>query len=75
MAGKKLPKSAKDAEARHYIGIAGKHSAAEKRKWVLVKQKRNWTLARAASSVPTGPHTVCYYDPNTGFYDDCHQSP
>lgn len=75
MARKSLPKSPTDAIHRGYKKLTKKHSDAEKRKFVLVKHKRNWSLVRAATAAPTGPHTVCYYDPNTRFYDNCHQSP
>ncbi|MEA2839914.1 MAG: hypothetical protein QOF41_1244 [Methylobacteriaceae bacterium] len=40
-----------------------KLSASEKKKWVLFKQ--------AAPSTPRS-HMICYYNPKTGAWDDCH---
>ena len=74
MAVTRIPRSAKAARDQGYTKIAGKHSVVEKKKRVLIKKRGTWSLARAASAAPSGSHTVCYYDPNTGFYDDCHQS-
>jgi hypothetical protein len=69
---RKLPKTAGQAKMKGYTKVTVKHSKAEKKKWALVKHKGNWGFAKAASAAAAGPHTVCYYDPNTGFYDDCH---
>ena len=52
--------------------MAVEHSDSEKKKWVMLKQKGKWGFEKAASATVSGSHTVCYYDPNTGFYDDCH---
>jgi hypothetical protein len=73
----KIPKDAKEAKNKDYSKVAMKpHSAKEKKKWVLIKpRKGKSSIVDAASAKATGPHTVCYYDPNTGFYDDCHESP
>jgi hypothetical protein len=58
-----IPRTAKEAKDRGYKKAAKvKHaelSAEEKKKWALFK--------------PGARHTVCYYDPNTGEYDDCHE--
>lgn len=67
-----IPKSAKEAENCGYAAV--KPSMREHQKWAMVKHKGKWAFTLAASAAPAGPHTVCYYDPNTGFYDDCHQS-
>jgi hypothetical protein len=69
---RKIPKTAKEAARRGYEP-ATKPSTSEKRKWALVKNKGKWAFAKAASATVMGPHTVCYYDPNTGSYDDCHE--
>jgi hypothetical protein len=74
MARKKLPKSATEARKRGYSKIVVRHSKAEKRKWAWVKHRGKWAFTPAESAMPQGPHTVCYFDPNTGFYDDCHES-
>jgi hypothetical protein len=69
----KVPKTAQQAEKNDtYSKVTAKPSAIEKKKWVMLKQKGKWQFAKAASATASGPHTVCYYDPNTGFYDDCH---
>jgi hypothetical protein len=34
-----------------------------------VAEKKNWALVK-----PGSPHIICYYDPNTGEYTDCHTS-
>lgn len=72
--GQKIPKTAKQARApkSKYKKATVKHSLNEKKKWVMLKQKGKWLFARTASATASGPHTVCYYDPNTGFYSDCH---
>ena len=71
----KVPKTAKHAiKSEKYKKLAKKHTDNEKRRWLLLKQKGKWRLARAASATASGPHTVCYYDPSTGFYDDCYTS-
>jgi hypothetical protein len=61
-----IPRTATEAKKRGYKEVAKvKHadlSSAEKKKWALVKP-----------SAATGPQTICYYDPNTGEYDDCHE--
>jgi hypothetical protein len=68
----KIPTSAQRAKKMGYEKVTVKHSLSEKKKWVLLKQGRKWDFVRAASAKATGPHTVCYYDPNTGFYTKCH---
>jgi len=70
---RKIPPTPKEAKKRGYNKVAVRHGAREKRKWALVKQKGTWAFAKASAAKATGPHTVCYYDPNTGFYDDCHE--
>jgi hypothetical protein len=69
----KLPKSPKEAKKLGYQKVAMKPSEAEKKKWRMEKHKGKWAVTPAESAAPNGPHTVCYYDPNTGFWDDCHQ--
>lgn len=32
------------------------------------------TMAKWAMVQPGSPHIICYYDPNTGEYTDCHSS-
>ena len=69
----KIPKTAKHASKNQkYQKAKAKPSLNEKKKWVMLKQKGKWEFARAATATASGPHIVCYYDPNTGFYDDCH---
>jgi hypothetical protein len=70
----KMPKSAAQAKKQRYSVMTVKHSDREKQKWALVKHKRKWAFRPTASALPSGSHIVCYYDPNTGFYDDCHRS-
>ncbi len=70
----KIPQSAEKAANSGYSKKAVVHSTREKQKWVMLKHKGKWAFTPAASTAPPGPHTVCYYDPNTGFYDDCHES-
>jgi hypothetical protein len=61
-----IPRTAKEAKKAGYKPVAKiKHadlSGAEKKKWAMVK----------AAAPQGGPHIVCYYDPNTGEYTDCH---
>ena len=57
-----------------YKKVKVTHSTKERKKWTMIKRKGKWEFAKAASTKPTGPHTVCYYDKNTGFYDDCHEA-
>jgi hypothetical protein len=70
---REIPKTAKEATKRGYNRVAVKHSTREKQRWALIKHKGKWAFAPATSATVTGPHTVCYYDPDTGFYDDCHE--
>ena len=69
---RKIPGTSQLAKKKGYTKVVVRHSIAEKRKWALVRRGRNWNFAKAATASAAGPHTVCYYDPNTGFYDDCH---
>jgi len=72
-AAQKIPSTAKQAaKKKNYAKVAVEHSDRERSKWVMLKQKGKWGFEKAASATVTGSHTVCYYDPNTGFYDDCH---
>jgi hypothetical protein len=71
-AAQKIPPTAKQTLKEGYAKVAVKHSTKEKQKWVMLKHKGKWAFAKAVTAKPSGPHTVCYYDPNTGFYDDCH---
>ena len=61
-----IPKTANQAKKHGYKKVAKiKHAAlskTEKKKWALIKP-----------GTATKPHTICYYDPNTGEYDDCHE--
>ena len=69
----KIPKTAKHAsKSKKYQKAKTKPSLNEKKRWVMLKQKGKWQFARASTATASGPHIVCYYDPNTGFYDDCH---
>ena len=69
----KIPKTAKHAaKSQKYQKANMKPPLNEKTKWVMLKQKGKWQFARAATATASGRHYVCYYDPNTGFYDDCH---
>ena len=69
----KIPKTAKHASKNQkYQKAKAKPSLNEKKKWVMLKQKGKWQFARAATATAKGHHIVCYYDPNTGFYDDFH---
>ena len=67
----KIPKTAKHAKGK-YQKAKAKPPLNEKKTWVMLKQKGKWQFARASTATASGPHIVCYYDPNTGFYDDCH---
>jgi hypothetical protein len=63
-----IPKTATHATEQGYkkvnktppVSAAAATSTATKAKWALVQ--------------PGSPHIVCYYDPNTGEYTDCHSS-
>jgi hypothetical protein len=70
-AARKIPSTAKQAK-KGYDKVKVKHSTKEKQKWVMLKHKGKWAFTKAAAATASGSHTVCYYDPNTGFYDDCH---
>jgi hypothetical protein len=69
---KKIPSTAKLAKKKGYAKVTVEHGVKEKKKWVMLKQRGNWAFAKAGSATASGSHTVCYYDPNTGLYDDCH---
>ena len=69
-----MAKKAKRARKPDYEPVTVKHSKLEKQKWAMLKHKGKWSFAKARAARPPGPHTVCYYDPSTGFYDDCHET-
>ena len=35
-------------------------------------EKKKWAMVKLTPSVKS--HTVCYYDPNTKEWDDCHEA-
>ena len=71
----RVPRTARAARAhKDYTESKIKPGARERHNWVMLKQQGRWSFARAASATPIGRHTVCYYDPKTGFYDDCHET-
>ena len=63
-----IPKTATHARKLGYtrinktppVSAAAATSIATKAKWAMVQ--------------PGSPHIVCYYDPKTGEYTDCHSS-
>jgi hypothetical protein len=69
---KKVPKTSSEAKKKGYTKTTVKHAASERKKWVWLKQKGKWQFAKAASATASAPHTVCFYDPKTGQWDDCH---
>jgi hypothetical protein len=69
---RKVPATPQLAKKKGYAKAVVKHTALEKRRWTMVKQSGKWNFVKVASASAAGPHTVCYYDPKTGFYDDCH---
>jgi hypothetical protein len=68
----KIPKTAKQATKAGYKKVSAGHGVGTKQQWVMLKQKGKWSFASAESAKPAGRHTVCYYNPATGLYDDCH---
>jgi hypothetical protein len=69
----KIPKNTELAAESKIYKKGKKPTLSERKKWVMLKHKGKWQFAkRAALGNANGPHTVCYYDPDTGFYDDCH---
>jgi hypothetical protein len=61
-----FPKNAAEAKKRGYKKVPIDHATmghGEKKKWALLKMPTS----------ATGTHTVCYYDPGTGTYSDCHE--
>ena len=52
-------------------------SEAEKKKWITIKlaTASHGDIGRIRPRTAAGTHTVCYYDANTGQYDDCHTVP
>jgi len=71
----KIPKTASQAKTKGYQKKSFKHSIGEKKKWVMLKKKGGpWQFTKVATATASGSHTVCYYDPNTGEWDDCHSA-
>ncbi len=66
----KIPKTAAQAKKSGYNSATP--SKTEMQSWVMVKQAGNWDFQKAVSATANGPHWVCYYDPGTGTYTDCH---
>jgi hypothetical protein len=52
-------------------------SQAQKKKWITIASDHvsHGDLGCIGPRLATGSHTVCYYDANTGKYDDCHTVP
>lgn len=71
---RKLPRSAKEANDRGYRSVRVKHGTREKQQWVRLMHRGKWSFHSADAAMPTGPHTVCKYDPNTKSWDDCYES-
>jgi hypothetical protein len=67
----KIPTSAREAKKMGYESAAVKHSGSQKRRWAMLKQRGRWEFVEAASAKVAGSHTICLYNPQTGFYDDC----
>jgi hypothetical protein len=54
-----------------------KLSEAQKKKWITLGSNdvSHGEIGRIGPRTTSGSHTVCYYDANTGYYDDCHTVP
>jgi hypothetical protein len=68
----RLTASANDAEKRDYSKVDAEHTDADKKRWVMIKQRGNWSFQKAAAPAATAPQTICHYDPNTGTWTDCY---
>ena len=62
-----IPRTAKAAKKRGYKKVIVNHAK------LSSEEKKKWAMYKPASA--TGSHTVCYYDPNTKEWDDCHEEP
>jgi hypothetical protein len=50
-------------------------SDAQKKKWITIASETISHGEIGRIGLRTGSHTVCYYDVNTGLYDDCYTVP
>ena len=72
---KKIPKTAALAKKAGYVPAPGTPSKAAMQSWVMVKQAGNWGFQKATTARASGSHWVCYYDPGTKTWTDCHYVP
>jgi hypothetical protein len=77
-----LPRTAEHAKELGYQKVKPKlnpHGIANpvKKNWTFISSKGVTAGALGAwgPHPATGTHTVCYFDPATGQYDDCRQEP
>lgn len=58
-----IPKTSKHAAKQGYTKKPMVHAM------LPIAEKKNWALVK-----PGSPHIICYWDPKTGEYTDCHES-
>jgi hypothetical protein len=68
----KIPPTAAHAEKAGYPEAPAEHTHKDKQRWVMLKQRGNWSFQKAATATAIKPQTICHYDPNTGTWTDCY---
>jgi hypothetical protein len=70
----RIPATAAQAKKSGYAAASAGHTHEDKRRWVMVKQRGNWSFQKAASVTAIKPQSICHYDPNTGTWTDCYDA-
>jgi hypothetical protein len=66
----KIPTAAQ--AKKKYPQVAAAHTREDRQRWVMVKQRGNWSYEKTGAATASAPQTICHYDPNTGTWTDCY---
>ncbi len=69
---KKCPATPSQASKKGYAATKASVGRRGEKKWAMIKQSGKWSFEKVSSTTVTGSHTICYYNPETGNWDDCH---
>ena len=70
----KITATAEHARKRGLTKVPATHDHEDRERWVMVKQRGNWSFQKAATTTASAPQTICHYDPNTGTWTDCYDT-
>lgn len=69
---KKCPATPRQARKDGYAAKKVSVGRRGEKKWAMIKQKGQWSFEKVSSTTVSGSHIICYYNPETGNWDDCH---